>query len=213
LIALADFRQSPPLGVHAQFLRRIDVAITKATDVSSAKLACKAGCSHCCHLKIQVLAIEAIAIAQYVGATFSAERIREAMGNASKNVKDAKGLTNEQQLTINQRCAFLHDGNCSIYSVRPSECRKYHSTDVQVCIDTYEQPFNMEIQAAYSPEVWAAGEGTKLGYEVALEQSGCDRLEYDTSSAFLEAMRTPKALKRFKAGKRTFPLAKVVHDE
>lgn len=135
----ADLQASPPHVALIRFYGRLDDAITSA-DHSTTQLACAPGCSYCCHLSVQVSAVEAIAIAQYVANEFEPRQMKNVIARATKNADEQKGLNERQRLTANQSCAFLHQNKCSIYPVRPSECRKYHSTDVQVCIETYEQP-------------------------------------------------------------------------
>jgi Fe-S-cluster containining protein len=210
--AASDLKTSPPKFALIRFYRRLDDAIVLATH-STTMIACASGCFYCCHLSVQVSAIEAIAIAHYVANKFEPNQIRGVIARATKNADELKGLNDLQRLAVNHSCAFLHECNCSIYPVRPSECRKYHSEDVQVCIQTYEQPQNNEIPAAYCPQVLDAGNGLRLGFQAASHGAGFDQREYDLNSAFLDAMRSPTAEKRYKSGKRSLPTARVVLDQ
>lgn len=208
-IAAADLKANPPRVALVRLYRRLDDAIALAAN-STMSLACAPGCSYCCHLSVQVSALEVIAIAHYVAKEFQPSKIREVISRATRNAAELKGLNELQRLAANQSCAFLHQSKCSIYPVRPSECRKYHSEDVQVCIETYEQPQNNGIPAAYCSQVVDAGNGLTLGFQAASMRAGFDQREYDLNSAFLDAMRSPMAEKRYKSGKRSLPTARVV---
>jgi Fe-S-cluster containining protein len=207
--AAADLKSIPPRFALIRFYKRLDDAIALATH-STTGLACEPGCFYCCHLSVQVSAIEAIAIAHYVATELKPNQIKDVIARATKNADELMGLDELQRLAANQSCAFLHQCNCSIYPVRPSECRKYHSTDVQVCIGTYEQPLNNEIPVAYCARVFEAGIGMKQGFQVASNGAGFDQREYDLNSAFLDAVRSAVAEKRYKTGKRALPTARVV---
>ena len=208
--ASKDLSNRTPAVSTLNFYRRIDEALAAAKMDSHAPLVCANNCSYCCFLKVQVSAVEAIVIAKHVSESFKPHRIRDVIGRAQANALEVKGLSEKEHLVLNQRCAFLEEGTCSIYAVRPSECRKYHSVDVAVCRATYEQPSNLNIVAAYSQEFADAGQGTKHGFEAATLEAGFDQREYDLSSAFLEAMRVPNLSERLKAGQRAFKTAKVI---
>jgi Fe-S-cluster containining protein len=123
---------------------------------------------------------------------------------AEKSVDEVKHLSEEECLTINQRCIFLRDEQCSIYSVRPSECRKYHSVDLGTCRLTFEQPNDLNIVSPYDEAVHFAGSVIKEGFEKSTMKLGLDQSQYELNSAFLDAMKNPAAEKRYAKGKKAF---------
>lgn len=79
-------------------------------------LDCNNGCSYCCHVPVEVTALEANYIQHHTGIEPSANRFRK---------KPYKG---------NDPCPFLRGGQCSIYQARPIACRTFFSVDgVEPC--------------------------------------------------------------------------------
>jgi Fe-S-cluster containining protein len=81
-------------------------------------MACREGCSRCCHTHISVFVSEAAEI----GAWFNAQSadtqatLRQHWCEPQKSGVDAAG---KQQ----PPCVFLHNNRCTIYEVRPTICR------------------------------------------------------------------------------------------
>lgn len=100
-------------------------------------LGCAKGCASCCTLRVSASAPELLLITRFLRATRLAyaqvgidliARLREA---------DAvtRGLDEAERVSLRQRCAFIVNGACAIYSVRPLACRGHASHDVRACMD------------------------------------------------------------------------------
>jgi Fe-S-cluster containining protein len=85
-------------------------------------VACKRGCSHCCHIAALITQDEADVIGKRIGR--KARRI-EPPGRTS-----AKGFDSG----YHNPCTFLVDGECSIYENRPLVCRTQYSLDVDALL-------------------------------------------------------------------------------
>ncbi len=186
---------------------RYDNLIAKAIDGSTTKPACKAGCAFCCHYKVEVRAHEMLLIKDYISKTFSAEKITSVLAEAEANAVIIRTLTPEQHLTTNLKCALLQDNQCSIYPVRPFRCRNFHSTDAGACEQSHGDPGNMEIATGLIEDVAMFADAHTQGFEAATAQIGRDARVYDFTTALLEVFKEPNALKRYKAGKKTFQKA------
>ncbi|WP_437964174.1 YkgJ family cysteine cluster protein [Sorangium sp. So ce260] len=123
---------SSALGVNAgarvaQHLERLAVADAPA---------CSPGCSWCCRGRaVEVLAPEAIAIAELLAEARSADelaRLRVQLAGASQR---ARTLGVEQRWREQTPCFFLdaETAECSIYPVRPLVCRLHNSVDRDQC--------------------------------------------------------------------------------
>ncbi len=102
---------SNPFKALAETFESIDRTYSYADGL----IACKKGCSYCCHMEIGLSQVEADYIADRVGVP-------------------AKRLTSQREesnpdgwIDPNKPCPFLRDGVCAIYPFRPMVCRTYVS--------------------------------------------------------------------------------------
>lgn len=202
--ASADIEKSQPKEALMRFYPHLDSIIAKAIDDSGTPIACKKGCSYCCYYKVEAKPVEIFAIVQFVKRKFKAEQIQEILGQAKKNVEEAKKLSYEQHLATNQKCPFLVADGCSIYEVRPAKCRNFHATEVELCKESYEKPTDLSIPNSYNELLHMRANGATIGFEKAIEAGGFDGTTYDLNSAVLEAFQNPKLSKRYSKGKRAF---------
>ncbi len=144
-IDLADAR-TIAADVHAA----IDQGTAKRAELAAAQghpVACHAGCASCCDQLVMIWAAEAELVAEWLRAPERGEILRafleaypawlERSAAAIAHVQertaalDAKGqlaaLVGHWRLRV--PCAFLRDGLCSIYEVRPGVCRNCHAVD------------------------------------------------------------------------------------
>ena len=103
------------------------------------QIACKAGCRWCCHQQVALLPAEAIAIARYLERLVSAERDAMAARIATLDDK-TRGLSALERARLKEPCAFMIEGACSIYPIRPLRCRGLHSRDSAACSQAMADP-------------------------------------------------------------------------
>lgn len=151
---------------------------------------CKAGCSHCCHLRVEVLDAEALQIAEEV-------RRRPADERAAllERLQDQAEIRHTEPAMVRSvsGCAFLVEGLCSIYSVRPATCRKGHSLAVQQCREAASQlPQNLQ--------VIAESEALIAGISGAYREAGLTSAGRELSAAVLLALTDDAAQSKWYAG-------------
>jgi Fe-S-cluster containining protein len=85
-------------------------------------IACKKGCSYCCHMQVIVTQMEADFIA-----------VRS--GVAAKRLAISGNPQAESWISSSRPCPFLRENQCSIYAYRPVNCRTHVSfeQDAQKC--------------------------------------------------------------------------------
>jgi len=135
------------------FYTQIDQAVSD--DLASFKIkenlpiSCKKGCSHCCHMNIDVFKDEATLLA---GKIKSGEiSYNKAEFDAQKNMSAADFQNNPKP------CIFLKDSQCSIYKYRPATCRKYFVVgDPNDCI-IGDKPIIVANPALYNAEIIYTG--------------------------------------------------------
>jgi len=103
---------------------KIKVVFDEVTANKRKPISCKAGCSACCHLKVDIVPFEAELIKNHVidnGIKFDRERL------AIQTRALKLGVGAYEQLPFEERqCIFLNsEQRCSIYSVRPLMCRRH----------------------------------------------------------------------------------------
>lgn len=85
--------------------------------LTEGSVACKRGCSHCCHCPVMITKDEAKIVGQAIG----------------REPADATPRQNAAHVDwgYHNPCSFLgSDGACSIYASRPLECRLMYNADV-----------------------------------------------------------------------------------
>jgi Fe-S-cluster containining protein len=160
--------------------RNMDVVIVTSDSTTPAP-ECKPGCTYCCHARVEVSDPEALYIAwhlHHLPAARKAPLIERLHLKAAEF--DGAGRA-EADTSKSQPCAFLQDGLCSIYSIRPSVCRKAHSLSVKAC-ETQANKIPQNLTRVVQCEALMAG--TNEAYRsVGLPASG-----HELSAAVLAAL-------------------------
>lgn len=186
------------------FYRTLDDAIDVAARRNHVAVACRRGCSYCCHIEVRVRAHEALVLAEWIRTRLDAGTIAAVRARARDNALKTEAMGREARRRVNLRCALLgDDGACMAYPARPGLCRKFHSTNVATCVASYED----RTSSLSSPEDAAiATEAMALMSHArnAIEKAGLDTSFYDLNRALAELLGEgeAKALRRWKAGKK-----------
>jgi Fe-S-cluster containining protein len=201
-LALAEIRDVGALQAYEHSQQRHDQAIASAPDVST--LACRAGCTWCCHFSVDVRAVEVFRILDHIQRQFSAEQKARVFNEIRVNSAKMRDLDEMQRMTRNVKCPFLSEGRCSIYTARPQTCRNYHATNVIGCEQSYEQPDNLDIDPEFAPYVYQAGTSHADAFAAALRQAGYDSDVYELNTAFDAALSDPTSRQQFEAKRPAF---------
>ncbi len=110
----------------------------------NADIQCQEGCKFCCHLRVAAFPYEAAAIASYIDSELPQEQAGELKKRIAEKAALIAGMSEEQHFTTNIECAFLHEGKCSVYPVRPSSCAGYHSMSMAQCEYSFHHPSDLE---------------------------------------------------------------------
>lgn len=190
------------------FHRRIDEVIDASVRVHSVAVACKVGCSYCCHLRLEVQPHEAFALAAWLKRTFSAERLAGVVARLRENVRATDAMGVEARKRTNMACALLgSDGKCTVYEARPAQCRRYHSTRLETCTSFFANPADETIESPMHPAVAHNAAVLITQAQHAVRAAGLEAENEDMNYALLDALDNPKALRRWKDGKKPFVAA------
>ena len=160
-----------------------------ATQVPPIKVACKAGCSWCCHLDVEVTLPEVSRIVAFLRQSLDADSLERVIANVREThrQKMAREVSGDVPKTP---CALLVEGLCSVYAVRPLKCRGGNSTDAETCKMYFETGEN-GLLAISAPQLLAADSiqnGLARGSSPSVDRS--DRLEL--VAALAEAFESPE---------------------
>lgn len=182
-----------------QLASRIDALMTQAMEYfrqEGAEIACGAGCSFCCHLRVMVLPHEAIALFRYLGSRMpreQAELVRRRVLENAARIKDAAATY--------QPCAFLVEGRCSAYEARPSACSGYHSLSREHCEKAHERgatpPSGIPVSQAMRHVAATLDEGLQQG----LAAAGLNAARIELHTAVAALIRQPALVARWRGGR------------
>ena len=113
-------------------LHRNTDALIAASESTGPIPECTPGCVYCCSARVEVSGPEALYIAGHIQ-HMPAEKKLPLLERLRQKAAEYGVVTDQGDTLKPQPCAFLQDGLCSIYSIRPAVCRKAHSLSVKAC--------------------------------------------------------------------------------
>jgi len=200
-------------GDYDECLRRelafFDEANAAIIDNSQINLACGAGCSLCCWLRVDVHAHEVLLLAHHIRTHFSPQELADLKNRLAAHAEIVLPLTPFEHATQNLMCPLLREGRCSVYEARPHACRRQHSLDFAACQYTYNHPTDLDFPGAHDRELFhALTETMQWGIEV-YTQLGFDNTIYELGTALAEALNDPLSRERWKNHEKVFLHASV----
>jgi uncharacterized protein len=172
-------------------------------------LVCRAGCSLCCWLRVDVYAPEVFLIADMLRKELAPPQLEELLGRLASHSELVTGISVFEHATRNVACPLSRDGWCSVYSVRPHTCRRHHSQDLTACQFTYDHPDDLEFPGAHSRELFTELTESMGLHAAVYEYFGYDGTIYELGSALHEALTDPTCWKRWCRKKKAFKKASV----
>lgn len=188
-----------------RFHRRLDEVIDASISGHAVKVACTRGCSFCCSLQVQVQPHETFTLAAWLRRHFKPERLAAVTARLADNAAKTRAMGDTARKRSNLACALLgDDGACTAYEARPAQCRRFHSTRLEVCKASYANPADDSIASPAHPAVAHNADVIITQAQHAVRDAGLDATPVDMNLALLEALENPKALRRWRDGKKPF---------
>ena len=174
-------------------------------------IACSRGCCFCCHMRVVVTAPEILRIAAFFEHTYSVEE-REALARrVATTDEQTRGMSDEARGEARLPCPLLVANECSVYPVRPLDCRAYNSRSVAACRDAFESyadwdvPVDAEHQSFYK--------SVQAGLLQAMARSGRPASLLELTAALRVILEDPDAILRWCAGENVFAAAELSPDD
>jgi Fe-S-cluster containining protein len=188
-----------------KFHKRLDEVIDASLAGLAVKVACTRGCSFCCSLQVQVQPHETFTLAAWLRRHFAPERLAQVTQRLRDNAQKTRAMGDEQRKRSNLACALLgDDGACTAYEARPAQCRRFHSTRLEVCKASFANPADDSVQSPAHPAVTHNADVIITQAQHAVRDAGLDASPMDMNLALVEALDNPKALRRWRDGKKPF---------
>jgi Fe-S-cluster containining protein len=159
---------------------------------SGARLACRTGCNFCCHLRVNVLPHEAIALFRHLQSQMPTTLAHEVRTALLRKVRPAPGAS--------RACAFLVAGECAAYEVRPSACAAYHSTSKERCEQSFRDPAIPSGTVALRA-LQAVALELETGVNDAVKAEGLSNVALELHTAVAALLADPALIARWRAGR------------
>lgn len=179
----------------AQFYDATDTLVKQRVAHARVKFACRKGCSHCCHLRVELLPPEVFYIAEHI------KTLPEPQQAAIKNNLALHNAYahNKTFAEYSKACPFLTaQSGCALYAVRPHKCRAMVSKRVETCIVTGDADEDQPLSAAFQQLVMQTIELYK--------QQGCVMHPVELGQGLLAALQNEQLAQRWHMGEQVFDL-------
>jgi Fe-S-cluster containining protein len=163
-------------------------------------IACRQGCTYCCHSYVGVVPPEVFRLAAAIRKS-SAPAL--AIEEVRARCRPLMGLEPMDRLGRKLPCPLLIEGSCAVYADRPMVCRQTTSLSLEACIDEFENR-NAHAQIPVSPLHLAHSSNVHVALLGALAAAGRSIAAYELSAALDLVLTTPDAEPRWLAGDDVF---------
>lgn len=161
-------------------------------------IACKAGCTYCCHLLFFTDVSTVFLVADWLRRNQPAESLESLRSRLAAFIDEGYGLKSVPR----PPCPLLVDDRCMAYEVRPLVCRAQNSLQVSQCEEKFRGERDMVTAHDVPLRIWAGlAEGLSAGLAEA-GLAGSESVEFVTALKIV--LETPDAMDRWMAGETLF---------
>jgi Fe-S-cluster containining protein len=191
-----------------------EMVAKKIRSPATPPVACKEGCSWCCHQTVRVTAPEAFLIARFIS-SLADLGLRTIIEDALRKLDmQTRGLTPKARAILRTPCAFLKEDRCTIYAIRPLACAEFTSFNVNDCKKGYRvgfKPKSVIHEKARMVAYYAVRDGLILGLRESLP--GVDNADLELTAAVVDALDSPQSARDWLEGKGVFTNAHLKQDQ
>ena len=188
------------VALASKVAERIEATLSQANNPDT-PIACKAGCSFCCHLRVMIRPHEAIALFRYLRSQVPDEKARAIVAKLLANADRIGSMTETEHMSARIPCAFLVDGCCSAYSTRPGICAAHHSLEKKGCEDSYNDPTDLSDRIPMLGSVHHIHGAMEAGISRALKGLNLQGEPVELHTAVAALLRDPSLIARWRKGR------------
>ena len=161
-------------------------------------IACRRGCSHCCHSWVDATPAEVL----FAVKSMAADQRSRAIEAVNRACQQTAGQSFEARSKMVTPCPLLEARCCSVYNARPIVCRSAVSADAEMCRRSY---LELTEEAVPVPVVWRAlGQAYGVALEGAIIHAGLVPTAREWNESLRAALTNPDAEARWLAGEDVF---------
>lgn len=165
------------------FFVRLSVLFEEQQAKENISIACQAGCSFCCrNNRVEVFYPEVLAIAAYLKCSLTESSLTKIKNKLRQAIQKREGSSDKPDHLVYHQCTLLEDNQCSIYEMRPANCRQFHSLNVTWCENKYINPA-ADIPELADPDLKQKLHAAIAGFEDAFKQAGFEMIRYELNQA------------------------------
>jgi Fe-S-cluster containining protein len=189
---------------HADLEDAVEEAFAASAEGEATRhaVACRKGCSFCCHVNVSATIPDAILVAAKIQSGPGA-RFAPAIRATAERIA---GLDAPSRYRQGIPCPMLEDGACGIHEARPTACRAYLATDAGKCEASLnaarsgQPPLPVE-SLAYPQQLSAAING---GVLQGCGDAGLQNCAVEMTQAVDLILRDPSVVERWLGGESVF---------
>lgn len=121
------------MRLRRKIVERLDQDAAEFIGNKANGIACRKGCSACCHTLTEITVLDAMELAQELKARRTPEEITALRKKTEELGAAVAELSREEKFIQRIACPLLDDNLCTVYEARPVVCRSYFSTDLEIC--------------------------------------------------------------------------------
>lgn len=194
-------------AARRRVLRQLERLVAALPAEDRGPLACRAGCSFCCHLRVAATAPEVFGLLDYLRQTLAPLDFEAFAARVRAVAAEVQALPDARLLAVNLPCPVLVDGRCSAYPARPLNCRSYHSLDRAACEQAFEHP-DQDLGHPQLAPLARVHAGVQAGWIGGLAEAGHDARQFELVTALAEALDDPDCRRRFEHREPVFQSAR-----
>lgn len=171
-------------------------------DPTASEIACRKGCSYCCHMRTLASPPVVLLLAQHLRDSRDEAALEAFIVHLERTRELANGQTDESHGRARITCALLEDDACIAYDSRPLECRGYTSLDVDACKAGYDDYDKWDVPVYLHH--YSVFKNTQAGLIMACVGAGLSHEILELNTALHIALVVDDAPERWLSGEDIF---------